>query len=102
MTVCRSYAMSTMSVCLSVTLVDCDQIMQEKVEMAHDISSVCRLLHAKANPDRSSQIVNYTKEDYRAVEKMWSIALQQNQWLICRSILASAEFCSFLFLTVNL
>jgi len=32
-TACRTYAMSMMSVCLSVTLVDCDYTKQHKVEM---------------------------------------------------------------------
>jgi len=31
--VCHTYAKGMMSICLSVTLVDCDHIMQQKVEM---------------------------------------------------------------------
>ena len=53
---CRAYATNMTSVhlsvyvCLSVTLVDCDHIMQQKVEMGHDWIDRCLgYLHAEAN-----------------------------------------------------
>jgi len=47
----RSYY-EHLSVCLSITLMDCDHIVQQKVE----IMLCLGYLHAKADPDRSRAI----------------------------------------------
>jgi len=42
------------SVCLSITLVDCDHIVQQKVEWAYDRIGLClSYLHAEADLNRS-------------------------------------------------
>jgi len=47
-----AYATSMMSVCPPVTLVDCDDIVQQKLKSAHGRIDWCfGYLHAKVNPD---------------------------------------------------
>ena len=70
------------SVCLSVTLVDCDHIVQEKIEMGTNRIDRCHIyLHSKADPDCNTIQSRIIQRKISGVWKMCNFPLRRQQSL---------------------
>jgi len=81
---------------LSVTLVDCDHTVQQKLEIRRNrIGRYLGYLQAKANRDRGIFfMLNYIKEEHAlGYEKMWSFVLQRSHVALSQHVLSFLFVC---------